>query len=139
MAEGESSGTTAVREPRSALFSALVGLATLAILLQGLWAGLFLGNQRSASYETWVDVHSAGAYVTVGLAVVATIVAIVALRSRTDLVVASAVFTVLILLETGLGVAVRGGANGLTVVHIPLALLIMGMAVWLPLKARGPR
>jgi hypothetical protein len=47
------------------------------------------------------------------------------------------VFTVLIIIETGLGVAVEPGTDGLTVVHVPLAMAIMGMAVWLPLQLRS--
>lgn len=136
MSDGDTDGrTTGVAEPRSAAFNALVGLTTLAILLQGLWAGIFLQDAD----EVWVNVHGAGAYVTAILALAATIVAVVRLRPRTDLVVASVVLTLLILIETGLGVGVRGGTRGLTVVHVPLALLIMGMAVWLPLKARNAR
>ncbi|MDQ3734177.1 MAG: hypothetical protein M3400_09310 [Actinomycetota bacterium] len=136
MSDGDPDGrTTGVAEPRSAAFNVLVGLTTLAVLLQGLWAGIFLQDAD----EVWVNVHGAGAYVTAILALAATIVAVVRLRPRTDLVVASVVLTLLILIETGLGVAVRGGTRGLTVIHVPLALLIMGMAVWLPLKARNAR
>lgn len=119
---------------RSPLFSALVGLTTLVVLLQGVWAGIFL--QRDAD-RSWVDVHAMGAYIAIALAVAAAVVAVVRLRSRRDLVTGTALLAVLIIIETGLGSAVRSGTDGLTVVHVPLAMAIMGLAVWLPLRARG--
>lgn len=109
-------------------------LTTLVVLLQGVWAGIFL--QRGGS-ETWVNVHGIGAHLAAVLSVAAAIVAVVRLRSRRDLVIGSAGFAVLIIIETGLGGAVRGGADGLTVVHIPLAMAIMGLAVRLALRARA--
>jgi len=125
--------TSATGGQRSPLFGALVGLTTLVVLLQGVWAGIFL--QRGSS-DTWVNVHGVGAYVAIVLAVAATAVAVVQLRSRRDLVTGSAVLALLIIAETGLGAAVRSGSDGLTVVHVPLAMAIMGLAVWLPLRAR---
>ncbi len=133
-----SAATDSATQRRSALFGALVGLATLAILLQGLWAGIFLAHdgERDAA-ETWINVHSAGAYVALILAAGAAIVAVLRLRSRGDLVIGSVVFVLLIVIEIGIGAAVRGGADGLTIVHIPLAMFLLGMAVWLPLPARS--
>src|SRR5689334_22486428 len=46
---------------RTTLFSALTGLAALAVLLQGLWAGVFLehdGQRDDAG--SWIDVHARG-------------------------------------------------------------------------------
>ncbi len=140
MTEGRtaSAATDPVSQPRSGLFSALVGLATLAILLQGLWAGIFLQHdgQRDDA-QMWMDVHSAGAYVALVLAAAAAVVAVLRLRSRSDVLIGSAVFTLLIAVEIGIGFAVGAGTDGLTVVHIPLAMFIMGMAVWLPVRARS--
>lgn len=135
MTAGELNARTTpdARGQSNALFSALVGLTTLAVLLQGVWAGIFIQPRAD---DTFVGIHSIGAYVAIVLAVAATVVAVLQLRSRRDLVAASVVFTVLILIETGLGVAVESGTDGLTVIHVPLAMMIMGMAVWLPLKAR---
>lgn len=119
-------------EPRSVLFSVLVGLTTLAILLQGLWAGIFLehdGKRDAAS--SWIDVHSAGAYLAVLLALAATIVAVVRLRSHKNLLVGAASLTGLLIVETGIGTAVHSGADALTALHVPLAMAIMGTAVWL--------
>lgn len=119
---------------RSRLFSVLVGLSTLVVLLQGLWAGLFV--QEGQDYkDSWVEVHARGADVAIGLAVVALVVALVKLRSRRDLVVGSIAFVVLLVLEAYLGGLIGDHAT-LTAVHFPLAMLLMGLAVWLPLRAR---
>jgi hypothetical protein len=119
---------------RSRLFSVLVGLSTLVVLLQGLWAGLFVHEGKDYT-DSWVEVHARGADVAIGLALVATVVALVRLRSRTDLVVGSIAFTVLLVLEAYLG-GLIGDHGALTAVHFPLAMLLMGLAVWLPLRAR---
>ena len=135
MSESEAGRRTQpVAGERSALFSALIGLTTLVVLLQGVWAGIFIQPRAD---DTFVGIHSIGAYVAIVLAVAATVVAVLQLRSRRDLVAASVVFTVSILIETGLGVAVESGTDGLTVIHVPLAMMIMGMAVWLPLQLRS--
>jgi heme A synthase len=118
---------------RNPLYSALIGLSALAVLMQGLWAGLFI--QEGSEYKpSWVDVHARGADVAIVLALVATIVAVVQLRSRRDLVVGSLVFTVLLILEAYLG-GIIGDHAGVTAVHIPLAMALMALAVYLPLRA----
>jgi heme A synthase len=130
--EGPPSVATLPRE-RSPLFSALVGLASLGILLQGVWAGLFI-HEGHAFRQNWVDVHSIGGSVVGALALIAMIVALIQLRHRRDLVVGSIVFFLLLVLEIFLG-GLIGGTPGLAAVHIPLALVLMGMAVWLPRQA----
>jgi len=118
---------------RSRLFSALIGLSAVAVLLQGLWAGLFV--QEGQDYkDSWVGVHARGADLAIALAVVATVVALVKLRSRRDLVVGSIAFVVLLVLEAYLG-GLIGDHAGLTAVHFPLAMALMGLAVWLPVRA----
>src|SRR5207245_11277395 len=78
------------------LYSGLIGLATLGVLLQGLWAGLFV--QEGEDYkERWVEVHALDGEITIALAALATVAAFVLLRARRkDLVVGSAVLTVLL-------------------------------------------
>ena len=125
--------TTATR-PRSRVFSILVGLSTLVVLLQGLWAGFFI--QEGQDYkDSWVEVHARGADLAIALALAATVVALVKLRSRRDLVAGSIAFTVLLVLEAYLG-GLIGDHSALTGIHFPLAMLLMGLAVWLPLRAR---
>jgi heme A synthase len=120
---------------RSPLFSALVGLASLGILLQGVWAGLFI-HEGHDFRQSWVNVHSIGGSVVGALALIAMIVALVQLRHRRDLVVGSIVFFLLLVLEIFLG-GLIGDTPALAAVHIPLALVLMGMAVWLPRRAAG--
>jgi len=130
--------TTRPRTGGQTLFAVLIGLATLAVLLQGLWAGLFLQHDggRNAA-QSWITVHSRGSEVSLALAALATIVAFVRLRSRRDLWVGSAALTVLIALESYLGGRiVDNGDDSLTVVHIPLAMALMGLAVWLAVRMR---
>jgi hypothetical protein len=126
---------------RTTLFSALTGLASLAILLQGLWAGIFLehdGNRDAAG--GWIDVHARGGEVALVLAAAATVVAFVWLRTRRDLWVGSLVLVVLLVLESYLGGLIRdNGKDTLTAVHVPLAMAIMAVSVWLPLRARSRR
>jgi hypothetical protein len=117
---------------RSPLYNALIGLASLGVLLQALWAGIFMGGAG----HTWVEVHQHGAEVTTVLALVATIVAIVQLRPLRDVWIGSIVLTVLLVVETFVGTAIDG-ARGLTALHVPLAMLIFGLAVWLPLRTRA--
>jgi hypothetical protein len=118
---------------RSPLYTALIGLSALAVLLQGLWAGLFI--QEGSDYKaSWVEIHARGADVAIVLAVIATIVAFVTLRSRLDLVIGSAVFTVLLVLEAYLG-GIIGDHSNLTAIHIPLAMGLMALSVYLPLRA----
>lgn len=125
--------TRTAARARSPLYSALVGLAAVAVLLQGLWAGLFIrGGQKYA--DSWVQYHSVGGEVAIGLAVLATIVALVKLRSRVDLVVGSIVFTLVLVLEAYLG-GLIGDSPWVTAIHIPLAMALMGLAVWLPVRA----
>jgi heme A synthase len=122
---------------RRRVFAALTGLAALAILLQGLWAGMFLEHdgERDAA-ESWIEVHATGGEVAIGLAALATIWALVRLRGRRDLVIGAVVLTVLLVLEAYIGGLIRDeGKDSLTPLHIPLALLLMGVAVWLPFRA----
>ncbi|MCU7724907.1 hypothetical protein ODJ79_14365 [Actinoplanes sp. KI2] len=133
------SGATGTRSTTS--FSALTGLASLAILLQGLWAGIFLEHdgQRDAA-SGWIDVHARGGEVALVLAVAATVVALWRLRPRRDLWIGSLVLVVLLVLESYLGGLIRDdGKDALTAVHIPLAMAIMAVSVWLPLRARSRR
>lgn len=122
-------GTTAAR-----VFSALVGLAALAVLLQGLWAGLFIHEGREYK-DNWVEVHARGADVAIALTVVAFVVAVVKLRARRDLVIGTGLMAVLLVLEAYLG-GLIGDSPNVTVIHLPLAMALMGLAVWLPLRAR---
>jgi hypothetical protein len=116
------------------LYRVLVGLAALGIVLQGVWAGLFIRPGRPND-GTWVFVHARGAEVTIACAVLATAVVIWRLRSRRDLLVGTGALAVVLVLEAYVGGEVFRHP-GLAALHIPCALVLMGLAVWLPLRSR---
>lgn len=135
--------TRAVTAPttKNVLFSVLIGLTAVAVLLQGLWAGIFLEHdgQRDAA-SSWIDVHARGGDIALGLALLATVVALVQLRARRNLVIGSAVLTVLLALEAYIGGLIRDASKDtLTAVHVPLGMAIMALVVWIPLRARSGR
>jgi heme A synthase len=118
----------------STAFNVVIGLTSLAILLQAVWAGLFIREGKDNN-EHWVEVHDWGARTAIALAAIATVIAIARLRSRRDLVFGSAALTVVLLVEAYIGGEV-GDSPALQVLHFPLALALLGLAVWLPLRAR---
>lgn len=123
---------------RSRLYTVLMGVTSVVVLLQGVWAGIFLEHDGARDdAANWIDVHARGGEATIALAVFALIVALVKLRSRLDLLVGSAGLAVLLMTESYLGGLIRDDSQDtLTAVHVPLAMAIMGLAVWIPLRAR---
>lgn len=113
------------------LFNALLGISTLLILLQGLWAGLFV-REGEGYKDKWVEWHARGADLAIVLMLVATVAVFVKLRERKDLWGGGAVVSVLLILEGFLGGRIRdNGDQGLTTVHLPLAMLLMAGVVFL--------
>jgi len=133
--------TTASDQTPRRVFAALTGLAALAILLQGLWAGKFLEHDGARDAAgNWIEVHATDGEVAIALAALATIWAVFRLRHRRDLVIGGVVLTVLLVLEAYVGgLIVDDGKDSLTPLHIPLALLLMAVAVWLPFRAGQDR
>ena len=128
------------RRTTSTAVSALLALAGIAIILQGLWAGIFLEHdgKRDAA-GSWIDVHARGGEVALALAAIATVVAFTRMRGRRDLWLGSAVLTGLLVLESYLGGLIRDdGKDTLTAVHVPLAMAIIGLAAWLFARSRKP-
>ena len=139
-----SAGTTEAPTPTITdtprkIFAALVGLCAVAVLLQGLWAGIFLehdGERDAAS--SWIDVHARGSEIALVLAVLATVWAIWKLRARKDLITGSVLLVVLLVVESYIGGLIRdSGKDTLTAVHVPLGMAIMAVVVWLPLRLRS--
>lgn len=108
----------------------LNGLVLLGILLQGLWAGEFMGGVGGAD---WVEVHAITGYVVVLLSLASAIVAVVTLRGRgSGMVGMSIALFVLLLIQVGLGQAISdGGQRVLVAAHVPVALLAMALGVYL--------
>ena len=99
---------------------------------------LFVPVGTGGNYDdTWVGVHATGALITLLLAVATTVVAVVRHRSRRDLWGGALILTVLLIVELGLGSAISDGKSGVAAaIHVPLALVIMALTVWVPLRAR---
>lgn len=116
--------------PRRTPFRALIVLTAAAVLLQGLWAGVFLEHdgRRDAS-SSWIDVHARGGELAIVLALLAAALGFARLRERRDLWGGAALLGVLLALESYLGGLIRDdGKDVLTAVHVPLAMAIMGLS-----------
>lgn len=121
---------------RNPAFSILVGLTSLVVLLQGLWAGIFLDHPGRVPSGTALDLHSAGGSLATLLALAAVVVASLRLRARRDLWFGSIALFVLLAVEVMLGQLIHDShKNALTAVHVPLAMVLMGLCVWLPLRS----
>lgn len=133
-----SRGAATSARASTALFSSFAGLTSLGVLLQALWAGLFVPVAKGGPYDdAWVNVHNWGARVTLLLAVITAVVGFVTVRGRRELWIGAVVLAVLVAVEVGLGSAISDdGSGAAAAVHIPLALVIMALTVWLPLRAR---
>jgi hypothetical protein len=134
-----SSTTTRATDSSRLVFGTLTGLAGLAVLLQGLWAGEFLKYHGAATRdarESWINVHARGGEVAIALAAVATIWALLRLRSRLDLLLGGAVLTVLLLAIAYVGGLITDSErDDLIPLHIPLALTSLVLATWLTWQA----
>jgi hypothetical protein len=122
-------------------FLVLVGLAGFAVLLQGLWAGIFLETDGARDEASrWIDVHARGADVAISLAALATVVAFVWLRDQADLWIVSALLTTMMLTESYLGGLIRDDSqDALTAVHIPLSMIITGLVAYLIFRGMRTR
>jgi hypothetical protein len=120
------------------VFAALTGLTTLAILLQAVFAGEFVDRARTGG---WVSAHNANADVVIALAVITAIYAFVALRGHAPrLVIEAVVLAVLVIAQTAIGHAITDdNDNGLLVIHIPLAMLVFGLTIYMSAQARSAR
>ena len=129
---------------RDSLTASTIGLTSLVILLQGLWAGLFIREGKdfdaSSSQANWVKVHDWGARLAIVLAFVSLLVVLWRLRARKDLLAGTAALFVLLLVEAYIGGAI-GDHPSWPTAHIPLAMALMALSVWLPSRAirtQGP-
>jgi hypothetical protein len=106
------------------------GLTLLGVLLQAVWAGEFVDQ---AGRGTWITVHEIGAFVVVVLALATAVLAALTLRRTYPALVFGALGQlVLIIAQTGLGEAItRSAADELIVIHVPLAMLIFGLGIYL--------
>jgi heme A synthase len=112
------------------LFSILNGLILLGVLMQAVWAGEFIDR---AGRDAWITAHEIGAFVVVVLALASAVLASVSLRrTHSALAFGAVALLALIIAQTGLGEAItKGSADELIVLHVPIAMLIFGLGVYL--------
>jgi hypothetical protein len=119
-------------------YAALIGLVALAILLQAIFAGVFI---EPGGHPGSLNAHDINADVALGVSVIAAVYALVLLRKPApSLAIGAVVLVVLLVALVAIGHAITGsGDHGLTPVHIPLALLAFGLTIWLSVRARTLR
>lgn len=118
-------------------FSILNRLVLLGVVLQGLWAGGFIGHLDGAF---WLQLHRLTAYIVVILALAAAVLAVVSLRRHRAIAAWSAGLFVLVAIQAEVGHEIsHDGERSLTAVHVPVALLIMGLGVYLSIAAARAR
>ncbi|MGH3670644.1 MAG: hypothetical protein ACRDSH_08400 [Pseudonocardiaceae bacterium] len=110
-------------------FSILNGLTLLGVLLQAVWAGEFIDRTERG---VWLSAHEIGAFVVVVLALVTAVAAATLRRASSVLALGALAQLLLIVVQTGLGEAItEGGVDGLVVAHVPIAMLIFGLGIYL--------
>ena len=115
-------------------FSALVGVTSLAVFAQAIVAGEFVSQDHR---KGWIDVHSIVADVVDVLALATMIFTIVALRSGSRaLLVGSIVLFALVVIQTFIGHQITDDKQDWLIgIHVPLAFIIFGIAIWLPIQS----
>jgi lipopolysaccharide export LptBFGC system permease protein LptF len=115
-------------------FSALTGLTSLSVLAQAVIAGEFVSQKHRTG---WIDVHDVVADVVAVLALATMIFTIVALRKTSRaLVIGTIVLFVLVVAQIAIGHQITDNKQDwLIAVHVPLAFIIFGIAIWLPINA----
>ena len=135
-AQTPSPSTAAPRGLR--LFNALIGVTTLGIFVQAVTAGEFVSQEHR---DGWITVHNISANATIVVALITAIVGLALVRA-TDRVLAwaSLVLFVLLVLQTVLGHLITDAeADGWIGVHVPLAFVIVALAVWLAVRGAQVR
>jgi hypothetical protein len=129
---GPTPGPSAENHPSAGairMFSILNGLTLLGVLLQAVWAGEFID---SSGRSAWITVHEIDAFVVVVLALATALAAVTLRRAHSALTLGALGLLVLIVVQTGLGEAItRAGARELIVAHVPIAVLIFGLSIYL--------
>jgi hypothetical protein len=115
-------------------FSALTGLTSLSILVQAAIAGEFVSQKHRGG---WIDAHDIVADVVAALALATMIFAIVRLRkTNRALMVGTIVLFVLVDIQVFIGHRITdNNQDWLIGIHVPLAFIIFGIAIWLPINS----
>ena len=122
-------------------FAGLVAAVGLITLFQGAMAGVFVRDDKPRdARSSFIDAHAWGAHIGTVLAIALAALAIWKLQERRDLVVASVALALAFLGESYIGGLIRDkGAQWLTPIHVPLGMTILGLTVFLAVKASALR
>lgn len=120
------------------LFNALVGVTTLGIFIQAITAGEFVSQKDRGG---WITVHDISANATIVVALVAAVIGLALVRAADRaLAWSSLVLFVLLVVQTVLGHLITDAeADGWIGVHVPLAFVIVALAVWLSVRGAQVR
>lgn len=111
------------------IFSIVNGLTLLGVLLQAVFAGEFIDRFGPSP---WIKLHEICGYAVVLLAVITAVAAIALRRASSALTIGALSQLMLIVVQTGLGEAIsKAGSDELIAIHVPLAMLIFGLGIYL--------
>jgi hypothetical protein len=115
-------------------FSALVGVTSLVVFVQAVTAGEFVSQNHR---DGWISAHDIVADVLAVLALATMVFTIVTLRkSSRSLTAGTIVLFVLVAIQTVIGHQITDNKQDWLIgVHVPLAFVVFGIAVWLPIHA----
>ena len=112
-------------------------MTSLAILLEGVFAGAFIDRANKGG---WLTAHNVNAFVVVVLAVITAVFAYVKLREARGLWIRSFILAVLVIVQVGIGDAVsHESQDWLLAIHVPLAMLVFGLTIYTSVMARHLR
>lgn len=114
-------------------FSALVGITSLSIFVQAVTAGEFVSQDNR---DGWISAHDIVADIVAVLALATMIFAIVALRKTSrPILIGTIVLFALVVIQTVIGHQITDNKQDWLIgVHVPLAFIVFGIAVALPIN-----
>lgn len=122
----------------SRMFTALAALTALAILIQAVLARQFIDRTGRGG---WIDAHALNADVVAVLAILTAAYSMAAMRrTARHLTVGSCVLAILVIVQLVIGYAITDqNDDGLIALHVPLAMLIFGLSVWINVRGMAAR
>lgn len=128
---------TAVPASARRAYAVLIGLSALFVVFQYFTSGEFITDgMADGARETWTTVHGFGAYPVMVFALAAAVVAFTRLRAARGLAPATAAYFAATVVQWLLGHAISTlGIDALTPVHVVVAAVVVGLAVWLSVRS----
>jgi heme A synthase len=122
--------------PRRA-YAVSIALSALFVVFQYFTSGEFITDEMPHdAREAWTEIHGFGAYPVMLFALLALVVAFTRLRASRGLVPATAVYSAATVVQWLLGHAISTlGMDALTPLHVVVAAVVLGLAVWLSVRS----